>query len=154
MRLIDLICDEAVLPDLGETTRDAVIERLVGALAQAGRVPHEAVPALVSAIIDREKKGSTGFGKGVAVPHTKHPTVSSLVAAVGTCRTGIDFNSLDGRPVTSVVVVLSPPDRSKDHLDAMQGFFKRLHDDAFRRGLRQASTGREILDLIEAGDPG
>lgn len=152
MKLSELICREAVVPSLAAQDRDSIVSELVEAIVAAGKLPAEAAEPLVLAIIDREKKGSTGFGKGVAVPHAKHALVPEMVAAVGLSDAGIDFNSLDGRPVHSVVLLLSPADRSQDHLDAMQAIFKTLQQDAFRRQLRQADSAKAVLGLLREAD--
>jgi PTS system fructose-specific IIA component/PTS system nitrogen regulatory IIA component len=74
----------------------------------------------VAAILDREDLGSTGIGRGLAIPHTKHPSVQNTVGIVGHAPDGIDFDSLDGRPVRNVVLLISPPDQTQQHLRAMQ----------------------------------
>ena len=64
----------------------------------------------------REELGSTGIGRGVAVPHTKHPSVDRLIGTVGVSQEGIDFQSLDGEKVHLFFLLVSPPDRPGDHL--------------------------------------
>lgn len=152
MKLSELICHDAVVPSLAAQNRDSTISELVDAIVAAGKLPSEAAEPLVRAIIDRERKGSTGFGKGVAVPHAKHALVPQMVGAIGISDGGVDFNSLDGRPVHSVVLLLSPANRSQDHLDAMQTVFKTLQQDAFRRQLRQADSTRAVVGLLREAD--
>ena len=125
-----------------------MISELVAALAAAGRVPDAAAGELVSAVIARERTGTTGFGKGVAVPHAKHARVPAITAALGVSGAGVDFDSFDGRPVHAVVLVLSPADQGQAHLDAMQSLFKTLQQEQFRRRLRECGTPGEILDLV------
>ena len=95
---------------------------------------------------------STGFGRGVAVPHVKHPGVTKMTAAVGRSSKGVDFSALDRQPVYSVVLLLSPGSSPEDHLKAMEVIFKSLGNETFRRFLRQATTQEDIIELLHEAD--
>lgn len=148
MKLDQLIHPKAIVPALAATDRDGVIRELVHAAAAAGVVGEGATDTLVSEIIARETKGSTGFGKNVAVPHTKRPEVPELVAALGLSKTGIDFKALDRQPVYIVVLVLSPEGQSKAHIAAMDVIFTNLQHDRFRNALRQAGSTEDIQKVL------
>ena len=152
MKLSDFIVKDAIVPELEATERDAVIRELVSALAAAKAVQASDVDAIVKAIIDREKHGSTGFGKGVAVPHVKHPAIKKRVGAIGRSAVGVDFAALDQAPVYSVFLLLSPPNNPDGHLQAMENIFRNLQQDTFRRFLRQSDTKQKIVELIEEAD--
>ena len=152
MKLADFIVKEAIVSEVKATDRDGVIRELVTALAGAKAVAAGDVDAIVKAIVDREKHGSTGFGKGVAVPHVKHPAIKKRVGAIGRSSVGVDFSALDQAPVYSVVLLLSPPNNPDGHLQAMENIFRNLQQDTFRRFLRQADTKQKIVDLIEEAD--
>jgi mannitol/fructose-specific phosphotransferase system IIA component (Ntr-type) len=152
MKLTDLVVEQAVLPDLQSTQRDDVIEELVAALIDAGAAPEDLKSTLIEEILKREKNGSTGFGKGVAVPHVKHPDLPKLAAAVGVSRAGIDFNALDKQPVYSIFLLLSPKDQPDEHLQAMESIFSNLQKDRFRSFLRQAQERQDIVDLLGEAD--
>lgn len=154
MKFSDFIVNEAVRPTLEATDRDAVLQELVTALAAAGAVPKGAVDEIVSALIKREKNGSTGFGKGVAVPHVKHPKIKKMVGTLGRSVGGIDFAALDHQPVYSIVLLLSPENQPQQHLQAMNIIFTSLQDDTFRKFLRQSATREAIVDLLEEADRG
>src|SRR5687768_3927682 len=81
MKFSEFIVKDAVRPELAATDRDGVLQELVKALADAGALPESAVEEVVAALIKREKNGSTGFGKGVAVPHVKHTKVKNMAGA-------------------------------------------------------------------------
>ena len=147
MTFAEIVHHEAVILQLQATDRDGVIRELVTALAAAGAIDAVSAEVLGKAAIDREKKGSTGFGKGVAVPHVKHKSVSRPVAALGNSPAGVDFKSLDSQPVYSVVLLLSP-DSADQHLAAMNVIWPKLNNDRFRRFLRQAKSRQEIIDLL------
>ncbi len=152
MKLSDFVNTKAVVPQLDATERDAVINELVDALVAAGAAEASIRDDLIKAILDREKKGSTGFGKGVAVPHVKHEKIPAMAAAIGVSQKGVDFNALDKEPVYSIVLLLSPVNKPDEHLQAMENIFSNLQKDTFRRFLRQATTVEEVTDLLHEAD--
>ena len=139
-------------PDRMNAFTARMCAELVDALAGAGAMDADLRGDLVASILRREEKGSTGFGKGVAVPHVKHKSVSQMAAAIGLSETGVDFNALDKQPVYSVFLLLSPEDKPEEHLQAMEVIFKSLSKDTFRRFLRQASSVEDVRTLLEEAD--
>ncbi|HSU68955.1 MAG TPA: PTS sugar transporter subunit IIA [Tepidisphaeraceae bacterium] len=154
MKLREFIVSEAITPELKATDRDGVIRELVSALAAAGAVPGAAIDEIVAAVVKREQNGSTGFGKGVAVPHVKHPKVKAMAGTIGRSVGGIDFAALDHQPVYTVFLLLSPENQPQQHLQAMNIVFSNLQKDMFRRFLRQAGTREGIVDLLDEADQG
>lgn len=154
MKLKEFIVAEAIVPELQSADRDGVIRELVTSLAAAGGVAAEAVDEVVAALVKREQNGSTGFGKGVAVPHVKHPKVSRMVGALGRSVGGVDFAALDHQPVYSVVLLLSPENQPQQHLQAMNIVFSNLQKDTFRRFLRGSATREAIVELLDEADAG
>jgi mannitol/fructose-specific phosphotransferase system IIA component (Ntr-type) len=152
MKLTDIISRGAIIPQLRSTDRDTVITELVDAVLNAGLVDGGLRNDLVLRVLEREKRGSTGFGKGVAVPHVKHKGVPNMAAAVGLSPTGIDFAALDKQPVYSVFLLISPEDQAEQHLQAMEVIFKNLSKDTFRRFLRQAQNADDVWTLLEEAD--
>lgn len=152
MRLGQIIHDDAIVARLASRERDGVIHELVDALIRSGAAAATLREELINRVLDREKRGSTGFGKGVAVPHVKHRSVARMAAAVGLSPSGIDFNALDKQPVYTVFLLLSPEDRPEDHLQAMEAIFKNLSHETFRRFLRQASTLEDVKTLLTEAD--
>ena len=154
MKLREFIVSEAIQANLKATDRDGAIRELVSALATAGALPDTAVDEVVAALIKREQNGSTGFGKGVAVPHVKHPKVKKMAGTIGRSEAGLDFTALDHQPVYSVVLLLSPENQPQQHLQAMNIVFSNLQKDMFRRFLRQSGTREAIVDLLDEADQG
>lgn len=152
MKLEDFILPQSIVPGLQATERDDVIRELMATLATAGLCPEALEGELVKMILDRERRGSTGFGKGVAVPHVKHEKIKKMVGAIGISQGGIEFNALDKAPVYSVFLLLSPEDRPEEHLQAMERIFAHLQKEMFRKFLRQSTTVEEVLDLIREAD--
>src|SRR4051812_29166332 len=154
MKLRDFIVSEAVIPELVASDRNAALRELVTSLASAGALPETAVEEVIAALIKREQNGSTGFGKGVAVPHVKHPEIKKMVGTIGRSDNGIDFAALDHQPVYTIVLLLSPENQPQQHLQAMNIVFSNLQKDMFRRFLRQSATKAAIVDLLDEADQG
>ena len=154
MKLREFIVTDAIVPELQATDRDGAIRELVASLADAGALPKAAVDEVVAAVIKREQNGSTGFGKGVAVPHVKHSKVKQMAGTIGRSINGIDFAALDHQPVYTVFLLLSPENQPQQHLQAMNIVFSNLQKDMFRRFLRQSSTREAIVDLLDEADQG
>ena len=154
MKLMEIIVTDAVVANLQASTRDEAIHELVSALATAGALDASAVEEIVAALVKREKNGSTGFGKGVAVPHVKHPAVKQMAGTVGRSEMGIDFSALDSQPVYSIFLLLSPENQPQQHLQAMNIVFSNLQRDMFRRFLRQSESRQKIVELLEEADAG
>src|SRR5437868_1939348 len=154
MKLNEFIVTEAIIADLKASDRDGALRELVTALAGAGALPADAVDEVVAALSKREQNGSTGFGKGVAVPHVKHAKVTKMAGAIGRSVNGVDFAALDHQPVYSVFLLLSPDNAPQQHLQAMNIVFSNLQRDVFRRFLRQSATREAIVDLLDEADQG
>jgi nitrogen PTS system EIIA component len=152
MKLADIVCVDAIIPQLESSDRDGVIRELIAALHACKKTGKISVNSLSNAVIKRENEASTGIGKGVAVPHVKHESVTEPVAAVGCSAEGIDFASLDKQPVYSVFLLLSPADNPDKHLQAMETIFRNLQKDDFRRFLRQVRGREDVLEAIKDAD--
>lgn len=152
VKLCDFVVKEAIVPELAAKDRNGVIKELVQSLARAGAVDAALTDELVAEIIKRESKGSTGFGKGVAVPHAKHAGLKKMAGVIGRSSTGVDFASLDKQPVYSFFLLLSPLSDADRHLAAMNAIFGNLQVDMFRKFLRQSDTQQKIWELLEEAD--
>ncbi|MEE2907315.1 MAG: PTS sugar transporter subunit IIA [Planctomycetota bacterium] len=152
MKLLEIIVTDAIEPNLEASSRDDAISTLVDRLIEAKAVKMDLRDEFIKSIIKREKRGSTGFGHGVAVPHVKHADIEKLVAAIGVSKEGIDFNALDGNPVHSIFLIISPDQKPEEHLEAMEAVFSNLSQDTFRRFLLQATSVEEVTTLLEEAD--
>ncbi len=152
MKFVDFIEVKALRADLQATGKQEVIEELVDALVEAGAVKEANKASIIEAVMVREELGSTGIGRGVAVPHTKHPSVDRLIGSVGISRKGLDFNSLDGEKVNIFFLLVSPQDRPGDHLRALENISRQLRNDTFCRFLRQVKTAEDIRQLLDEAD--
>ena len=149
MRMSDFVVRESVSADLAATTKDGVIREMVENLRRAGYFKGGEPEDIVKAILKREQLGSTGIGRGVAIPHTKHSSVDRLIGTVGISRGGVSFESLDGEPVHVLVMLISPQDRPSDHLRALENVSRCLRDDTFVRSLRHTTDRDGIWTLLD-----
>lgn len=154
MKLAEFVIHDAVIPNLTATSKEDVVREMVAELRAAGRIDAEHEQNIVAAIMKREELGSTGIGRGVAVPHTKHPSVESLIATVALSKEGLEFASLDGEDVYILFLLISPPDRPGDHLRGLETITRHLKSDEFCRFLRQSTTKEQIVDLLMEADDG
>ena len=152
MRMSDFVVKDAIVPDLTATSKEGVIREMVESLRSAGNFKGGEPDDIVKAILKRELLGSTGIGRGVAIPHTKHACVEKLVGTVALSKAGVGFDSLDGEPVHVFVLLVSPQDRPGDHLRALENVSRRLREDGFVRSLRQATTRERIWELLNEAD--
>tara|TARA_R110002072_G_scaffold42064_10_gene117915 strand:+ start:55407 stop:55883 length:477 start_codon:yes stop_codon:yes gene_type:complete len=152
MKLTEIIQPDSIIAQLGTTDRDQAIRDMIELLVESGAAPASIKDDLIERVLDRERKHSTGFGRGVAVPHVKHPDIEQITAAIGISGEGIDFNSLDKQPVYTVFLLLSPQSRPEEHLQAMEIIFKNLSKDGFRRALRQSGSPADIAQLLDDAD--
>jgi nitrogen PTS system EIIA component len=152
MRMSDFVAREAIIPELKATTKEGVIREMVEGLKAAGYIKGGDSEDIVKAILKRELLGSTGIGRGVAIPHTKHSSVDRLIGTVAISPQGVGFESLDGEPVHVFVLLISPQDRPGDHLRALENVSRSLRDDGFVRSLRHTSGRDTIWNLLDEAD--
>ena len=152
MNLSEFVVTEAIIPNLEATSKDAAVQAMVASLKDAGAIPAGDEESIVAAILKREELGSTGIGNGVAVPHTKHPSVDRLVATVAISTEGVDFASLDGEAVYVLFLLVSPPDRPGDHLRGLENISRHLRDQTFCNFLKQSKSVEDIVELLEEAD--
>jgi len=152
MKFSDFVAVDAIRSQVRARSKEGVIREMAQALVDAGSIAAADLESIVKAIMKREDLGSTGIGRGVAVPHTKHPGVGRLVGTVAVSRDGVDFESLDGEPVQLFFLLVSPPDRPGDHLRALENISRQLRDESFCRQLKSATGPADIQRLLAEAD--
>ncbi|NOY28774.1 MAG: PTS sugar transporter subunit IIA [Planctomycetes bacterium] len=152
MKFVDFVSRDAIRTSIDVDSKDQVIRAMATALLESGKVSEDQHESIIEAILKREELGSTGIGRGVAVPHTKHPSVSELVGTVAISEDGVDFDSLDGEKVHLLFLLVSPPDRPGDHLRALENISRQLRDETFCRFLKQSKTPDDVWQLLEEAD--
>lgn len=154
MKLLDFVIREAIIVDLQASGKEEAIREMVGSLHRAGRMAERDMESVIRLILGREELGSTGIGQGVAVPHTRHPTLQGLVGTVALSRRGVDFAALDGEPVDIFFLLVSPHNQPGAHLRALENISRHLKDERFVSFLRQARTRDGVIEILEEADRG
>lgn len=152
MKFSDVFSSDNIIADLKASGKEEAIHELTQKLVAGGSLTRAQGAAVEKAILNRERMGSTGIGKGVAVPHAKAKEVDALVGAFGRSAGGVDFNALDGQPVHLVFMLASSPDNAETHLEALRKVAALLKDDDYCAFLRRARTAKELADLLREAD--
>lgn len=154
MRLSDLFSVEDVLVDFAPADKWDAIRRLVDHLARRSRLKPEAGPAIVEAVMSREKSMSTGMEHGIAIPHAAVDAVDSVVAAMGIVGApeGLTFESIDGRPTRVVVLLVIPRAQKLLHIRTLADIARVLGRDTVREHLIASKTSAEAWAALAEGD--
>jgi PTS system nitrogen regulatory IIA component len=150
MRLADFLGSGQVIPDLAATTKQGVMAELVGRLP--ARQPGIDRDELCRRLLERERLGSTGIGGGVAIPHAKLPHVGPPLVVFGRSRTGIAFDSLDGRPVHLFFLLIADEESVDLHLRLLAGISRMLKNRSLRCRLLEAADSDTLYGIIEEQD--
>jgi len=100
------------------------------------------------AVFTREKTRSTGIGSGIAIPHGKCNAVKELVMALGVAKEPIEFQSVDDKPVTIVILLVSPLDQTGPHIQALAQISRLMLDEKFKTALEQAPSAEAAYKLL------
>ena len=132
--------------------KDSVITELVDLLAENNLLVDRDV--VLEAVLVREQTRSTGIGSGIAIPHGKCNGVEELVMAVGIASEPVNFDSIDQKPVSIVILLASPADRTGPHIQALARISRLMLDDEFKAKLENATSPEEVYQLISTKENG
>ncbi len=150
MRIRDLLNDKAVLLKAKPKTKEEAINLLVDLLVNSDCINN--ADRFRRAVFDRESKGSTGLGEGVAIPHAKSVSVVKPGLAAMVVPSGVDFESLDGKDARLFFLIASPHQASNDHVDVLARLSTLLIDENFRNSLVNSKTVSEFLGYIDKAE--
>jgi len=152
-KITDYITEDRILLDLKAKNKKEVLLELSQLLGTSDSIDDYVV--IEKALIEREKLGSTGIGKGVAIPHAKTDFAKKLTIAFGRSNNGVNFNSLDGEDVNLFFVFASPLSDSRVYLRISRVYLRILarisrliREDKFRTKLINATSPQEIINII------
>ena len=148
MKLSDLLSENVIKVDLESEDKEEVFPELIELLVRTDRINDRA--AALNAIETREDMGTTGIGKGIAIPHGKDACVRKLTAALGISRQGIEYDAIDDEPVHVVFMVIAQPDNPGPHVQCLAEIARLLQIPGFYKRLLAASSPKEVLDTIAA----
>jgi fructose-specific phosphotransferase system IIA component len=146
MKLSEMLDARSIRIPLAGRTKEEVLRELVGLVA--GGDDGERAETILEAVTERERRMSTGIGQGVAIPHGKSDLVTGMEIAFGIAAEPVDYDSLDGEPVSLFFLLVSPPDRTGDHIKALAQISRLLTSDAVRDELTAARSPEEVLRLL------
>jgi fructose-specific phosphotransferase system IIA component len=127
--------------------KNAAISELIDLLETSGLLPDKA--AVSEAVFAREQTRSTGIGSGIAIPHGKCNAVKELVMAIGIAHAPIDFDSIDGNPVSIVILLVSPSTQTGRHIQALATISRLMLDEEFKQAFEQSSQASEAYKLLQ-----
>lgn len=131
-----------------DADKRSVIHDLTETLVKAKRLAPELLQGIVDEAMKREMVGSTGIGHGIAVPHCRTAVSDEILCSYGHCHDGLDFDSLDGEPVHSVFLLITPPSLKDQHLQLMKSFAGQIRKEHFCDFLRQVNSAQAVQDLL------
>jgi len=146
MNLKRLLNKNNIQLDLPGNTKQEVIEALLDILMRTGKVKDR--DAALSALLDREKKMSTGIQFGVAIPHAKTDAVDELLTCVGIKKEGVDFEALDGLDSQIFIMTLSPEKRTGPHVQFLADMSGVLQSEDIREKMLHCESQEALLQLI------
>lgn len=148
MNIKDMLKKEFIIENLKSRTKKEVLVELSDVFSH-GDIDRD---ALFEVLLEREKLGSTGIGDGIAIPHGKLAGLEKLIISFGKSVKGVDFDSLDGKPVHIFFLLLAPENSAGQHLKALARISRMLKDVSFRESLLEAETPEDIYNLIVEKD--
>jgi mannitol/fructose-specific phosphotransferase system IIA component (Ntr-type) len=153
MTLANLLSETQIIPELVATERWEAIHEMVDTLVKSGKIDASDRDSIMVSIRQREETMSTGIGFGIAIPHASSSKVNDVVASFGRSSVGIPFESLDGEPVSLIVLFVVPKDQFQTHLRTLAAIAKFLNDKTVREELGKAEDAEAILNVFENRSP-
>ena len=145
MRISQLLSKSSIIADLKARDKKGAIDELALAVSKATNAP---VKEIAIVLMEREQLGSTGIGGGIAIPHGKLGSVKSIIVGFGLSRKGIEYDSLDNKPVHIFFLLLTPENSTGGHLKVLAQISKLLKMDRFKKELMTAESVDDIYDII------
>lgn len=148
MELTEFISPQLIRLELVSTKKLDAIKELISLIDTAGFLTD--AEAFLKSVLEREKVGSTGIGKGIAIPHSRTSAVREVVVAIGRSTAGIEFEALDNRPVHLIFLIAAPVESGGLYLKALARLSRLLRYQEFRNELMEAKTVEDVIKIISA----
>ncbi|GAW92124.1 PTS sugar transporter subunit IIA [Calderihabitans maritimus] len=148
MKLVEIISKETIDLSLDADDKEECIEKMVEKMVKSGAVKNK--DTYLQAVLEREEKGSTGVGFGVAIPHGKSEGVAAPALGFAKLARPIDWHSLDGYPVSIVFLIAVPEEQAgNEHLQILAAIARKLMHEEFRNQLKEAKSPEEVIQVLE-----
>lgn len=149
MKIADIITQKSVLTKIKAQNKRALLQDLAAIAAKQTGLEERII---FDSLLERENLGSTGFGNGTAIPHTRISNLSQVFVLFASLDTAVDFASIDGKPVDLIFLLLSPENNGADHLTALAGVSRILKNDEMCKKLRKIDAPLEVFSLLKNCD--
>lgn len=146
MKINEILTLETILAEVKADNKENSIKELAEFLCQNHAIADKS--ELVRVLLEREKLGSTGIGENVAIPHAKMKGLKKIIAAFGISKNGVEFDSLDQKPVNFIFVLVAPENATGIHLKALAKISRLLKNSEFKSNLLKASTREDVYNII------
>lgn len=147
VKITDYMSEELILLNLKAKNKDEALKELSALIGKSEKIEKKDV--IYKTLLERENLGSTGIGKGVAIPHAKTDAAESLTIAFGISKEGVDFKSLDQEKVKIFFVFASPFKDSQIYLKVLARISRLIRDENFREKLLNCENAKEVLECID-----
>lgn len=148
MTLATLLSEKQIIPEMQATERWQAIIEIVEMLVSVGKIAEADKASVLEALRQREETMSTGIGFGIAIPHASSDCVTEVVAGFGRSKAGLEFESLDNKPVHFIVLFVVPRDQFQTHLRTLAAIAKFLNDRTVREDLANAGDAAAIQSVF------
>ena len=145
MELTDLITPDHVIARMRATSKKQALQELARKCAEVSGLDQREI---FDILLERERLGTTGIGRGIAIPHGKHDRLNGLVGVFARIDKAIDFDAVDGEPVDLLFLLLAPPSAGADHLKALAKVSRTLRDQTICTQLRGCEDADGIYALL------
>jgi mannitol/fructose-specific phosphotransferase system IIA component (Ntr-type) len=139
---------EHVFTDVPAGERDDVLRAVLDRLVEAGAIDEETSTTVLRAVLKRERTGTTGIGRGIAIPHCKTAAVATSLVAFARTTEPIAYGAADGDPVNSLFLIVSPPDSAESHVEILKSVAKMARDDYATRVLRNTNQRDSLYEFF------
>jgi nitrogen PTS system EIIA component len=146
MKIDEILKKESVIADLVGKNKLEVIEEMTACLKQNNIIKDD--QALFATLMEREKLGSTGIGENVAIPHGKSDELTQIITVFARSLGGVDFESLDQKPVHFVCMVIAPAHSTGQHLKALARISRLFKNQTLREGILKAEDSNAIYSIL------
>lgn len=150
MRITDLLDVRSVSLEGAPKSKNESLDQIVALMAKSGKINNEEMYR--KQVYAREEESTTGIGEGIAIPHGKCDAVDKPGLAAMVVKDGVEFDSLDGEPVTLMFLIAAPNTEDNVHLDVLSKLSMMLMDEEFTSSLRNAKSAKEFLEIIDKAD--
>lgn len=146
MEVHEFINQDLIKMNLKSKDKDSVIKEMIDIMVENGIVTDK--EEVIDKAMEREAKGTTGVGKGVAIPHVKSAAVEKPAVAFGKSSEGIDYGSMDEKPSYLFFLITVPEESHDEHLQLLAQLSRNLVHDDFRQSLLDAENSKEVMDIL------